>query len=130
LKRTATGAVDSDLLPFAPAGLPASRPRIARIDDRIALAWQSEDEVSALSTTMMGEVVGPSGGASVVGIGTVAELATMSGIDDRSNPVIAPSLRGAFIGAWESWAPFPGRPVPDIAYVFRGFLVEADGDGS
>jgi hypothetical protein len=128
LERTATGTVDSDLLPLAPAGLPASRPRIARIDDRIALAWQSEDEVSALSTTMMGEVVGPWGGASVIGMGTVAQLATMNGVDDRSNPVIAPSPRGAFIGAWENWAPFPGRPVPDVAYVFRGFLVEAASD--
>jgi hypothetical protein len=64
-----------------------------------------------------------------VGIGSARELGAMSGIDDRVNPVIAPSPRGAFVGAWESWALFPRSPVPDIAYVFRGFLVEADGEG-
>jgi hypothetical protein len=129
LKGTATGAVDSDLLPLAAAG-PASRPRMARIDDRVALVWQSEDAVSARTTTMMGEIVGPWSAAQAVGIGTALELAAMSGSGDRVNPVIAAAPRGAFIGAWENWAPFPERPVPDVAYVFRGLLAEADGDGS
>lgn len=118
LDAATTGAVYSQALS---SDIESTRPRAARIGDRVAIVWQSEDSVTSTALPLLGEIRGPWNGASAFSLQTVSSLAVAASSADRTNAVIAPAPYGAFVGAWEDWTLAPGRPLPDVAYVFEGF---------